>query len=80
MVTSAPKDRQTLANSQPMTPPPSTTTEAGHAVEPERVLGGDHPLAVDLEAGQRAGVGAGGQDDVPAGVGRAVDGRPRGDR
>ena len=29
MVTSAPKDRQTLANSQPMTPPPSTTTEPG---------------------------------------------------
>ena len=29
MVTSAPKDFQTLANSQPMTPPPSTTTEAG---------------------------------------------------
>ncbi len=29
MVTSAPKLRQTLANSQPMTPPPSTTTDAG---------------------------------------------------
>ena len=53
MVTSAPKRRQTLANSQPMTPPPSTTTRGRHAVEPERVLGGDHPLAVDVEAGQR---------------------------
>ncbi len=29
MVTSAPKLRHTLANSQPMTPPPSTITEAG---------------------------------------------------
>ncbi len=29
MVTSAPKLFQTLANSQPMTPPPSTTTDAG---------------------------------------------------
>ena len=29
MVTSAPNERQTLANSQPITPPPSTTTEAG---------------------------------------------------
>ena len=29
MVTSAPKDFQTLANSQPITPPPRTTTEAG---------------------------------------------------
>ena len=29
MVTSAPKLRHTLANSQPITPPPSTTTDAG---------------------------------------------------
>ncbi len=29
MVTSAPKDFQTLANSTPMTPPPSTTTRCG---------------------------------------------------
>ena len=29
MVTSAPKLRHTLANSQPITPPPSTITEAG---------------------------------------------------
>ena len=29
IVTSAPKDFQTLANSQPMTPPPSTMAEAG---------------------------------------------------
>ena len=40
----------------------------GHPVEPQRVLGGDDPLAVDLEAGQRARVGAGGQHDVLAGV------------
>ena len=33
MVTSAPNERHTLANSQPMTPPPSTITELGHAVE-----------------------------------------------
>ncbi len=53
MVTSAPKERQTLANSQPMTPPPSTMTEAGTRSRRERVLGGDDPLAVDVEAGQR---------------------------
>ena len=29
IVTSAPNERHTLANSQPMTPPPSTTTDAG---------------------------------------------------
>ena len=29
IVTSAPKDCHTLANSTPMTPPPSTTTDAG---------------------------------------------------
>ena len=29
IVTSAPKDFQTLANSTPMTPPPRTTTRAG---------------------------------------------------
>ena len=44
------------------------------AVEAERVLGGDDLLAVDLEAGQRLAVGAGGQHDGLAGVGRAVDG------
>ena len=32
MVTSAPKLAQTDANSQPMTPPPSTTTDAGTSV------------------------------------------------
>ena len=29
MVTSAPKDFHTLANSQPITPPPSTIADAG---------------------------------------------------
>ena len=73
MVTSAPKDFQALANSQPMTPPPSTIADAGHVVEVERVLAGDHALPVELEAGQRAGVGAAGQDEVLSGVGVAVD-------
>ena len=49
-----------------------------HPVEAERVLGGDDPLAVDLEAGQGAGVGAGGEHDVRAGVRRVVDGDLRG--
>jgi hypothetical protein len=39
-----------------------------HPVEPQRVLAGDDPLAVDLEAGQRARVGAAGQNHVAAGV------------
>ena len=46
-----------------MTPPPSTITERGTWSSVQRVLGGEHPLAVDLEAGQRPGVGAGGEDD-----------------
>ena len=29
MVTSAPKDRHTLANSTPITPPPRMTTDSG---------------------------------------------------
>ncbi len=73
MVTSAPKDFQTLANSTPMTPPPRMTTLLGHVVE----LRGPGSLVMTrppmLEAGQRAGVGAGGQDDVPAAVALAVD-------
>jgi hypothetical protein len=47
--------------------------EAGSGVEVQRVLGRDDPGAVDLEARQRLGVGAGGQDDVGALVPVAVD-------
>ena len=65
MVTSAPNERITEANSTPMTPPPSTTTRAGHGIQRERTVAG-HDRAADLEAGQRAGVGAGGEHDVPA--------------
>ena len=73
MVTSAPKDRQTLANSQPMTPPPSTTTEAGTRVELQRVVAGDDQRAVELQTGQRLGHRAGGQHDVAALVALPVD-------
>ena len=34
MVTSAPNDRQTLANSTPMTPPPKITTDPGTRSSP----------------------------------------------
>ncbi len=40
--------------------------------EVERVLGGDDPLAVDLQTGEGLGVGAGREDDVPAGDGPAA--------
>ena len=66
IVTSAPNDFHTLANSTPMTPPPSTATLLGHEVELERLLAGDDPAA-DLEAGQRPRVRAGREDDVLAG-------------
>ena len=33
IVTSAPNERQTLANSTPITPPPRMTTDARHPVE-----------------------------------------------
>ena len=46
----------------------------GYPLEAQRMLGGDHPLAVDVEAGQRPGVGARGEDDVGAGEGLAVHG------
>ena len=45
----------------------------GQLVERERVLGGDDPLAVDLEAGQRLHERAGGQHDVLADDPLAVD-------
>ena len=66
IVTSAPNERQTLANSTPITPPPRMTTDAGHPVQAQRVLAGDDPLAVHLQAGQAAGLRAGGQHDVRA--------------
>ena len=69
IVTSAPKDFQTVANSTPMTPPPRTSRPWGRS-RAERLLGGDH-AAADLQAGQRLGVGAGGEDNVLALV-RAV--------
>ena len=46
-----------------------------HPVEQQRVLGGEDPLAVDLEAGQRPAVGAGGQHHVLPGVRRRAVGR-----
>ena len=49
-------------------------------VEAQRVLGGHHPRAVDLEARERTAVGAGGEHDGLAGVLGAVDGRRCGDR
>ena len=72
IVTSTPNDRQADANSTPMTPPPSTIAFSGSVVELQRVLARQHPDAVDLEAGQRLRVRAGGQDDVPALVADAV--------
>ena len=73
IVTSAPKDFQTLANSTPMTPPPRIDHRGGHPVELERVVADEHPGAVDLEAGQRLGRRAGRQHDVPARVRRVAD-------
>ncbi len=44
-----------------------------HAVELERVVAEQHPVAVDLEAGQRPGRRPGGEHDVLARVGRVAD-------
>ena len=55
MVTSTPNERHALANSTPITPPPRTTRRRRHAVQLERVVAGDHALAVDLEPGQGCG-------------------------
>ena len=45
----------------------------GDSLEAQRVLGGQHPLTVDLQARQRACVGAARQDDVAAGPALAGD-------
>ncbi len=63
-VTSEPNERMTEANSTPMTPPPRTTTRPGTSLEPEGPVARHDPPA-ELEAGQRAGGGPGGEDDVP---------------
>ena len=73
IVTSAPKLRHTLANSQPITPPPSTATDAGTRSRRSACVGGQDALAVDLEAGQGARVGAGGEHHVARGVRRVAD-------
>ena len=38
------------ANSHPMAPPPMTATDVGMRSKVEELVGGDHGLAVDLEA------------------------------
>ena len=83
IVTSAPNERMTEANSTPMTPPPSTTTRPGTCVEPQHLVA-RHDRSADLEARQRAGEGAGGEHDVlrrrGAGHRRRPCGRPRAGR
>ena len=73
MVTSAPNDRQTLANSTADHAAAEHDHRGRDLVELERVVAGDHPLAVDVQAGQALGVRPGGQHDVPALVPLAVD-------
>ena len=66
MVTSTPKDLQTLANSTPITPPPSTIAEAGtrSSVSACSVVMTRSPSI--SRPGRAARVGAGGQHDVAA--------------
>ena len=63
-VTSTPNERQADANSTPITPPPSTIAEAGSGLQPQRVVAGHHPVAVDLDARQRLGVRPGREHHV----------------
>ena len=74
MVTSAPK---TLPDARELAADDAAAEHddrRGNPLEAQRLLGGDHPLAVDVEAGQRLGVGAGGEHHVRAGVRRVADG------
>ena len=64
MVTSVPRSANIEANSHPMAPPPMTATRSGTLVEREHLVGGEDELAVDVEAGDRAGHRAGGEDHV----------------
>ena len=68
MVTSAPKLRHTLANSQPITPPPSTTTEAGTGSRRSACSEVRTRSPSISRPGSDAGVGAGGEHEVLAGV------------
>ena len=67
IVTSAPKERHTLANSDADDAAAEDDRRTSAPVELERLVGGDD-AAADLEARQRARVGAGREDDVAAGV------------
>ena len=75
IVTSAPKLRHTLANSQPMTPPPSTITDAGTRSRRSACSEVMIRCAVEVEPGQGLGVGAARQHHVAAGV-RRLAGSP----
>ncbi len=74
IVTSAPKDFQTLANSQPMTPPPRTIAEAGTWSRRRACSEVMTRVPSTSRPGERTAVGAGGEHHVGAGVLGAVDG------
>ena len=74
MVTSAPKLAQHAGELAADDAAAEHDHRGRHAVEAQGVLGGEHPLPVDLEARQRPGVGAGGQHEVASGVGGVADG------
>ena len=62
------------ANSQPMAPPPMTAADAGQVGHRQHLVGGEHEAPVDVEAGDRAGHRARGEDHGVAleGLDRAV--------
>ena len=63
-VTSAPRRRQTEPSSSPMTPAPTTISFFGTSASASAPVEETMRLLVDLDAGQRRDVGAGGDDDV----------------
>ncbi len=63
-VTSAPRRRQTLPISRPITPEPITPSFFGTALTARSTVVGQDLLLVKLHAGQGAGIGAGGHDDL----------------
>ena len=66
IVTAAPNDAQMLANSTPMTPPPSTTTRFGSSGNVECLVARED-AATDLESGQAPDLRAGREHQRRAG-------------
>ncbi len=68
-----PRGAKRLANSQPITPPPTTSIDSGTDCSVEDLVGGEDRRVVHVEARQPRGLGADADHQVVEGVALAVD-------